>query len=138
MAMASSGSSLSRNLTRARWSRLDESSRSGFYACSYSLRPGPSRYHSTVLAHRQRHVKSTLVASPPSRVWLRGARKKSGVILDDIPQGPLPSTPLEPVGEDDGPVYPTLLQEVRNNMNKFDNCVLLTKVGNFYEVSFDE
>ena len=34
----------------------------------------------------------------------------------------------------DGLVYPTVVQQARNNMRQFDKCVLLTRVGNFYEV----
>ena len=37
----------------------------------------------------------------------------------------------------DGLVYPTVVQQARNNMRQFDKCVLLTRIGNFYEVSLD-
>jgi len=63
----------------------------------------------------------------------RGARKKAAVALDDVPQGLLPGNPLPPL-EDAEPEYPPLLQQVRNNMLKFSHCVLLTRVGGFYEV----
>lgn len=42
--------------------------------------------------------------------------------------------PFEDVTEKESPQYPTVLQGVKNNMLKFDNCVILTRVGNFYEV----
>lgn len=35
---------------------------------------------------------------------------------------------------DDAPQYPTVVQGHRNNMRKFRNCVILTRVGGFYEV----
>jgi DNA mismatch repair ATPase MutS len=55
--------------------------------------------------------------------------------LDDLPQGviPLESLPLE----DDVPAYPTVVRQARSNMQKFENCVLLTRVGGFYELYFE-
>jgi MutS domain I len=55
--------------------------------------------------------------------------------VEDLPQGtiPLDSVPME----DDAPVYPTVVLQARANMRKFDNCVLLTRVGGFYELYFE-
>jgi hypothetical protein len=39
--------------------------------------------------------------------------------------------------EKSGPAYPTVVLQARNNMNKYDNCVLLTRVGGFYELYFE-
>lgn len=51
----------------------------------------------------------------------------------DLPQGPLsPVEPLEPIVEEKS--YPTVVAQARTNMDKFTNCVLLTRVGGFYEV----
>ena len=36
--------------------------------------------------------------------------------------------------EDAGPTYPTVVQQARDNMRKFEECVLVTRVGGFYEV----
>lgn len=33
------------------------------------------------------------------------------------------------------PSYPTVVQQARNNINSFENCVILTRVGSFYEVN---
>lgn len=33
--------------------------------------------------------------------------------------------------------YPTVIKQARTNMAKFDNCVLLTRVGGFYELYFE-
>lgn len=33
------------------------------------------------------------------------------------------------------PSYPTVVQQARNNINSFENCVVLTRVGSFYEVN---
>ncbi|KAK7756832.1 hypothetical protein SLS62_001277 [Diatrype stigma] len=35
------------------------------------------------------------------------------------------------------PEYPTVVLQARRNMRKFDNCVLLTRVGGFYELYFE-
>lgn len=46
----------------------------------------------------------------------------------------------EDVDEDEdekGPAYPTVVLQARRNMRKFDNCVLLTRVGGFYELYFE-
>jgi hypothetical protein len=64
----------------------------------------------------------------------RGAKRKSVVTLGDLQQGPLQSEALPPQ-DDAEPEYPPLLQQVRNNMLKFSHCVLVTRVGGFYEAS---
>jgi hypothetical protein len=68
---------------------------------------------------------------------IRGAKKQATVSLDEIPQGPLGTGTQDVPLQDDEPSeqgYPPLLQQVRNNMLKFSHCVLLTRVGGFYEV----
>ena len=74
---------------------------------------------------------------PPTKHYLgptrfvRGARKTISKTLDDLPQGTLALEPLAPEKE---PTYPVVIQQVRENMDKFTNCVILTRVGSFYEV----
>ncbi|KAL2000443.1 hypothetical protein VTN02DRAFT_3064 [Thermoascus thermophilus] len=63
----------------------------------------------------------------------RGAKTKSTAKLADLPQGALRLEPYDD-GSDDVPRYPTVVQGHRNNMQKFKNCVILTRVGSFYEV----
>lgn len=63
----------------------------------------------------------------------RGAKRKTTLQLDDIQQGAIQSEALLPQNDAE-PEYPPLLQQVRNNMLKFSHCVLLTRVGGFYEV----
>lgn len=65
----------------------------------------------------------------------RGAKTKSTTKLKDLPQGALKLEPYND-GADDAPRYPTVVQGHRNNMEKFKNCVVLTRVGGFYEVCF--
>ncbi|KAI9934484.1 DNA mismatch repair ATPase msh1 [Aspergillus wentii] len=57
--------------------------------------------------------------------------------LKDIPQGALKLEPYDN-GTDEAPRYPTVLQGHRNNMQKFRNCVVLTRVGGFYELYFEQ
>ena len=63
----------------------------------------------------------------------RGAKRKASINVDDVPQGAIGSDALPPQ-DDTEPDYPPLLQQVRNNMLKFNHCVLVTRVGGFYEV----
>jgi len=49
----------------------------------------------------------------------------------------------QPLGDGDSglndniPAYPTVVLQARRNMDKFENCVLLTRVGGFYEMYFE-
>lgn len=53
----------------------------------------------------------------------------------DLPQGVMPPKSVQEEVENEGPAYPTVIQQARNNMQKFANRVVLTRVGSFYEVS---
>lgn len=50
-------------------------------------------------------------------------------------QGLLPLEPLEI--EHEPPPYPTVIMQARSNMLKFENCVVVTRVGGFYELYFE-
>jgi hypothetical protein len=67
-------------------------------------------------------------------VQRRGAKRKTTLNFDELPQGPIEGAALPPQ-DDTEPEYPPLLQQVRNNMLKFSHCVVVTRVGGFYEVS---
>lgn len=68
----------------------------------------------------------------------RGKKTKTTIDLADLPQGPLKGEPALPAEEDEvGPAYPTVVLQAKKNMVKFDNCVLLTRVGGFYELYFE-
>ena len=73
----------------------------------------------------------------PVKLQTRGGKTKTTVQLSDLPQGAIAAepVPLEPV--QDGPAYPTVVLQARRHMDKFDNCVLLTRVGGFYELYFE-
>jgi len=69
-----------------------------------------------------------------SQTQWRGAKSKATVSVNELlgsQSGPALSLPDS---EDAGPAYPTVVQQARSNMRKYDNCVLLTRVGSFYEV----
>ncbi|KAK6208397.1 ribosomal protein P0 (A0) (L10E) [Pestalotiopsis sp. IQ-011] len=82
---------------------------------------------------------------------VRGKKTKTTISLADLPQGPIgPSllkperrTPIDGDGkqledeEEAAPAYPTVVLQARRNMARFDNCVLLTRVGSFYELYFE-
>ncbi|KAI1779988.1 putative DNA mismatch repair protein Msh1 [Hypoxylon cercidicola] len=75
------------------------------------------------------------------KIQARGKKTRSSMRLEDLPQGPIkPDQPLapepEPSQDEEGPAYPTVVQQARRNMQKFSSCVLLTRVGGFYELYF--
>jgi DNA mismatch repair ATPase MutS len=58
--------------------------------------------------------------------------------VKELQQGEIQAGSLPELPTDDEPQYPTVLQGAKSNMAKFDNCVLLTRVGNFYELYFEQ
>ncbi|KAI1096220.1 muts domain V-domain-containing protein [Rostrohypoxylon terebratum] len=99
----------------------------------------PSRWYSlTSLSPRGANLNYMAVMR---RQQIRGKKTKSSMRLEDLPQGPLkmsvPPPPLPPA-EDEGPAYPTVVLQAHQNMRKFENCVLLTRVGGFYELYLDQ
>ena len=85
------------------------------------------------------HVASFINASEPGACLQvpndgqpRVARRK----VKDLEQGSLTGPPLPQLEPEDAPQYPTVIQGARNNMIKFDKCLILTRVGNFYEVRY--
>lgn len=90
---------------------------------------------------------------PCSHIVTRGKKTKTTVKLEDLPQGLIPLQPQHSptatdkstardgedastaaADEEEGPAYPTVILQARRNMQKFSNCVLLTRVGGFYEL----
>lgn len=57
----------------------------------------------------------------------------------ELPQG-LVARSLPSVPQEEPPIasYPTVIQQVRDNMLKYRDCVLLTRVGSFYELYFEQ
>ncbi|KAI2785880.1 MutS protein [Penicillium oxalicum] len=94
--------------------------------------------HRTICHHARPSWLRPKALSLPSNVdGRRGAKTKATVRLKDLPQGVLR---LEPYNDakDHAPEYPTVIQGHRNNMHKFKNCVVLTRVGGFYELYFEQ
>lgn len=113
--------------------------------------------------HHGYSIRPFLPPSSPHRpLQTRGKKTTTTIQLSDLPQGliqPKPAPPLptsseassphdettEPLSQplplpplpQDPPAYPTVVLQARQNMLKFDNCVLLTRVGGFYELYFE-
>ncbi|KAL8943772.1 MAG: hypothetical protein Q9216_000878 [Gyalolechia sp. 2 TL-2023] len=74
---------------------------------------------------------------PPGAERMQCA-SQSTVRLEELPQGALEPVSDAAEEEDEGPTYPTVIRQARNNMRKFDKCVVLTRVGSFYELYFEQ
>ena len=60
--------------------------------------------------------------------------------VKELPQGAIQADPLPEIEDESTshyPQYPPLLQGVRANMSKYPKCLLMTRVGNFYEFYFE-
>lgn len=93
------------------------------------------------LAHR--HPSALRNAPPVVSDWRtrnrgRGKKTKASVTLDELPQGLIPLEPLALEHVTKKKDYPTVVRQARSNMQKFENCVLLTRVGGFYELYFEQ
>jgi DNA mismatch repair ATPase MutS len=74
----------------------------------------------------------------PSIIFKRGAKRKTTLKLDDLIQGVLPALPKLEADSPPEKVYPPVLQQHLNNVRKFSDCIVLTRVGDFYEMYFDQ
>lgn len=88
-----------------------------------------------------RHVQLRAASSSQSSVAKTKPQKKgkktvSSINIDCLPQGIIQLEPL--VLDEEAPSYPKVIQQARNNMQNFENCVLLTRVGGFYEIYFEQ
>ncbi len=106
-----------------------------------SLPFGRHRVPGPLLATRPRRPQFELLRGAQV-AQVRGKRTRTVVKLDDLPQGlviapPSDPPPPEEPEEHEEAAYPTVVLQARRNMQKFDNCVLLTRVGGFYELYFD-
>lgn len=108
------------------------------------IRSLPSRTASFLTAlHRSRSLAQHDGASPIRTaaplvvLQTRGKKTKTTVKLSELPQGAIQVDSPLPEPEQNVPAYPTVVLQARRNMDKFDNCVLLTRVGGFYELYFD-
>ncbi|OTB18400.1 hypothetical protein K445DRAFT_315206 [Daldinia sp. EC12] len=102
---------------------------------SYSLSRRPNLRS---LDHMLKETSYTL-----SLQHVRGKKTRSSMRLEDLPQGPIKSTksaarPAPLPDLDEGPAYPTVVLQASRNMKRFDKCVLLTRVGGFYELYLEQ
>ncbi|KAH6606585.1 dna mismatch repair [Trichoderma cornu-damae] len=65
-------------------------------------------------------------------------RSRTTVNLCDLPQGKIVAEPPSLEENQHAPAYPTVVLQARRNMDKFEKCVLLTRVGGFYEIYFEQ
>ena len=70
--------------------------------------------------------------------WTRGVKTKTVTKAKDLPQGVLPALPPDLSDSVPARTYPPVLQQHLNNMRKFKDCVILTRVGDFYEMYFEQ
>lgn len=75
---------------------------------------------------------------PTFRIQARCKKSKATVQPKDLPQGVLkPDNSFTDWKDEGSSAYPTVVQQARNNMRTFSDCVLLTRVGGFYEVCLE-
>lgn len=107
--------------------------------CIRALAPRRATYAHVRCLHRSARRVTRLhlfqSAHAVGRAQYRGKKTKASIKLDVLPQGVIPLEPL-PV-EDVVPQYSTVVLQARTNMRRFENCILLTRVGGFYELYFE-
>ncbi|KAF2858740.1 DNA mismatch repair protein Msh1 [Piedraia hortae CBS 480.64] len=79
---------------------------------------------------------SPSLATGPFLFFSRGAKRRTVLKASSLPLGAL--APLQPVDAAEAKTYPTVLQQHLNNVRKYQDCVVLTRVGDFYEMYFDQ
>lgn len=123
------------NLAKMRFNGRSVWLTSSLRSSQVSLLPSYRCYvHRTICHHaRSAPVRPRVLNAVPPVEIRRSAKTKSTVQLKDLPQGVVKLEAYDD-GQDDAPRYPTVVQGHRNNMQKFKNCVILTRVGGFYEV----
>ena len=114
-----------------RWSRLKVSS--GSNGTVHPIPTHQCHIHRTICHHARRPLCPRASANAPQLEIHRGTKSQVTVKLKDLPQGVVKLDSYDD-GVDDAPRYPTVIQGHRNNVQKFKNCVVLTRVGGFYEV----
>ncbi|KAF2217737.1 hypothetical protein CERZMDRAFT_30822 [Cercospora zeae-maydis SCOH1-5] len=99
---------------------------------AYEL-PGPASFRAPISASIQCIAK---------RPWLwtqtRNAKTKSTINANALRQGALPPLPPDDLPSQPEKSYAPVLQQHLNNVRKFKDCVVLTRVGDFYEMYFDQ
>lgn len=84
------------------------------------------------LQNGRRHIRGQRCFTSTNYSYARSRLQKL-VQLEDVGNESLGDT-IPPVLET---AYPTVLAQVKRNMIKFENCIVLTRVGGFYELYFE-
>jgi len=87
---------------------------------------------SSLSAQPHRLLRQSPSLSPTCLVLRRNASTKLRKSIEELPQGL--QAPLEPFIEKEAAKYSPVIDEVLQNQRRFPKCVLLTRVGQFYEV----
>ncbi|KAK6526416.1 DNA mismatch repair ATPase msh1 [Orbilia ellipsospora] len=66
------------------------------------------------------------------------AKRKTTVSLLALPRESISIEPLPELTRAVGPQYPHVIAQARSNIDKFPECVVLTRVGGFYELYFEQ
>jgi hypothetical protein len=98
------------------------------------LRPA----HTSLTFSHYNHPTGRSALTGLTTIFQRGAKRKTTVKLDTLPQGLLPALPKDETDKFPEKSYPPVLQQHLNNVRKFSDCVVLTRVGDFYEMYFDQ
>lgn len=64
----------------------------------------------------------------------RGVKTRASIQLNDLAGSSKQSQHDIAERVEKPPAYPAVVSQARDNMRKYENCVLLTRVGSFYEV----
>ncbi|KAG6040856.1 hypothetical protein E4U41_006828 [Claviceps citrina] len=98
----------------------------------------PPCRNASFVTHRAA-VRPLVAHGQPTQAQIRGKKTRTTIKLADLPQGPIQAE-AEPLPDHqdkhDEPSYPAVVLQAQQNMRKFENCVLLTRVGGFYELYF--
>lgn len=78
------------------------------------------------------------LASARPMVQIRGKKTSAKTKVKHLPQGNLPALQTQTPEQVPEKVYPRVLQQHLNNIRKYPDCVVLTRVGDFYELYFEQ
>lgn len=105
-----------------------------------------SYFKNVTWVHSLKTVGLAAVREPPFgfRLW-KGVQiyrcysaKTQTIVQLREPLGRVPAPKKDLIDTKDGPTYPTVVSQARENIDKHKDCVLLTKVGSFYEMYFEQ
>ncbi|KAI9888685.1 MAG: DNA mismatch repair ATPase msh1 [Vezdaea aestivalis] len=105
-------------------------------ARAYSEGQSPAFFRRRQLGQGRRPFSRRAVAQPVTKAHQRTLKTVTKRRVDELPQGGLGLPPVEKEVERNE--YPTVVKQAKENMIRYEDCVLLTRVGGFYELYFDQ